>query len=107
MYTSFDAVSYLMDSVGGGAQDAYNRAIRQAVFHAYRDLVTVRDWRFYQTYDIINLDKKYYVHTLPWGVKSVDSITLDQPTGMNLEAVTSRPVTSSGFLTRNGSRSLN
>jgi len=49
-------------------------------------LVKVRDWRFYQTYDIINLDKKYYVHTLPWGVKSVDSITLDQPTGMNLEA---------------------
>lgn len=86
MYTSLDVVEYLLDSTGGGAQDSYHRAIRSAVFHAYRDLVTVRDWRWYETHDQIQIDQRYQVHTLPWGVQSVDAITISEPVGWEIMA---------------------
>lgn len=77
MYTSQDAVTYLMDTVGGGAMDSEHRVLRQAVFHAYRDLITARDWRWYETHDSINVDRSYVEHLLPWGVQSVDSFKFD------------------------------
>ena len=49
MYTASDAIEFLLDSVGGGSQDQSHRVLRQAVYHAYRDLVTARDWRWYET----------------------------------------------------------
>jgi hypothetical protein len=51
------------------------------LFHAYRDLVTVRDWRWYHTAESITLAPKEDITTvtLPWGVQSVDAITLKQP----------------------------
>lgn len=82
MYTAFDAISYLMDSVGGGAQDQEHRVLRQSLFHAYRELVTVRDWRWYHTVEEIDLGPSNSVlaYTLPWGCQSVDSIQmLDAP----------------------------
>jgi hypothetical protein len=80
MYSAFDALSYLMDSTGGGAQDQENRVLRQALFSAYRDLVSVRDWRWYQTEEQINICGQNTVsrHTLPWGVTSVDAFMLPQ-----------------------------
>ena len=85
MYTAYDAVSYLLDSTGGGSQDGYHRAIRSAVFNAYRDLVTAKSgWRWYETHEEIAIDQRYIAHTLPWGVQSVDSITLHEPVGWDM-----------------------
>jgi hypothetical protein len=80
MYTSFDALSYLMDSTGGGAQDQENRVLRQALFSAYRDIVSVRDWRWYQAEEKIDICGQNTVsrHTLPWGVNSIDAFMLPQ-----------------------------
>ena len=86
MYTCLDAVSYLMDSVGGGAQDQEHRVLRQSLFHAYRDLVSVRDWRWYHATENLELccHDKLTRHTLPWGCQSVDAFTLPQ-TGLVAE----------------------
>ena len=81
MQTASDAIEYLMSSVGGGAQDAEHRVLRQALFHAYRDLVTVREWRWYHATEELDVDTRYFVHILPWGVQSVDSVTTQEPTG--------------------------
>jgi hypothetical protein len=80
VYTAFDAISYLMDSTGGGAQDQENRVLRQALFSAYRDLVSIRDWRWYQAEEQIDICGQDTIsrHTLPWGVTSVDSFQLPQ-----------------------------
>jgi hypothetical protein len=80
MYTALDACQYLMDSVGGGAQDQEHRVLRQSIFHAYRDLVAVRDWRWYQAEEEISLCCQNTVsrHTLPWGVQSIDAFMLPQ-----------------------------
>ena len=87
MYTAYDTVSYLLDSTGGGAQDGYHRAIRSAVFNAYRDLITAKaDWRWYETHEDIEINTRYIAHTLPWGVQSVDSITVNEPVGWDMMA---------------------
>lgn len=86
MYTAYDAVEYLMDSTGGGAQDAEHRVLRQAVFHAYRDLIGCRDWRWYETSEQIDIDRRYIVHTMPWGVQSIDSIVVNEPVGWDIMA---------------------
>lgn len=80
MHSAFDALSYLMDSVGGGAQDQENRVLRQALFSAYRDIVSVRDWRWHQAEEEIDIGGQNTVsrHTLPWGVQSVDAFMLPQ-----------------------------
>jgi len=80
VYSSFDAISYLMDSVGGGSQDQENRVLRQALFSAYRDIVSVRDWRWYFAEEEIDIGTQDTVsrHTLPWGVSSVDAFMLPQ-----------------------------
>lgn len=80
MYTALEAVQYLMDSVGGGAQDQEHRVLRQSVFHAYRDLIAVRDWRWYQAEEEIHLCGQNTIsrHALPWGVQSVDAFMLPQ-----------------------------
>jgi hypothetical protein len=81
MYTAFDVIEYLLSTTGGGAQDQEHRVLRQALFHAYRDLVSVRDWRWYHTAEPLELptDRDITIHTLPWGVQSVDAIQLREP----------------------------
>jgi hypothetical protein len=129
LYTSSDVIEHLLDSVGGGSQDHYHRVLRQAVFHAYRDLITARDWRWHETSEVVDLvnnvvitgtvsttsdlalitgqqvgdvylvnsnnhryqwdgtvwndigPQGYFEWTLPWGVQSVDSITVNDPVG--------------------------
>jgi len=80
MYTAYDAIEYLMSSTGGGAQDREHRVLRQGLFHAYRDLVSVRDWKWHQTSELIALSSTELETTyhLPWGVSSVDSVYLPQ-----------------------------
>ena len=81
MYTASDVIEYLMASVGGGALDSEHRLLRQSLFHAYRDLVTARDWRWYHTVDVVTLDPRNLIttHTLPWGCQSVDSVQMGEP----------------------------
>ena len=91
MYTASDVIEHLLDSVGGGAQDHSHRVLRQAVFHAYRDLVTARDWRWYETSEQVSIDTVYFEHVLPWGVQSVDSIAMNEPVGWNYQAAYLEP----------------
>jgi hypothetical protein len=81
MYTASDVIEYLFATTGGGAQDQEHRVLRQALFHAYRDLVTVRDWRWYHATEVIDLrpDNLVTLRILPWGVQSVDSLQLTYP----------------------------
>ena len=44
MKAAQDVVDYLLTASGGGAQDGEHRAVRQAVIHAYRDVVQCRQW---------------------------------------------------------------
>lgn len=80
MYTAYDVIEYLLSSTGGGAQDQEHRALRQALFHGYRDLMSVRDWKWHQANDTITLTSTDLVTTyrLPWGVSSVDAVYMPQ-----------------------------
>lgn len=80
MYTAYDAIEYLLSSTGGGAQDQEHRVLRQGLFHAYRDLVSVRDWKWYHTTELVPItaDDLIVTHRLPWGVASVDAVYLPQ-----------------------------
>ena len=71
MYTAYDVIEYLLSSTGGGAQDQEHRALRQSLFHGYRDLMSVRDWKWHQANDTISLTSADLVTTyrLPWGVQ--------------------------------------
>ena len=89
MYSSYDLIEYLMTTTGGGAQDQEHRVLRQAAFHAYRDLVTVRDWRWYHSVEQITLDPtstNITTHVLPWGTQSVDAFYIGTP-GVTAEYV--------------------
>lgn len=81
MYTSLDVFDYLLSTTGGGAQDQEHRALRQALFNAYRDLVTAREWRWHHTVDTVDLEPTELVttYTLPWGCQSVDALHLTYP----------------------------
>ena len=81
MHCASDVIDYLFATTGGGAQDQEHRVLRQAVFHAYRDLVAVRDWRWHHTSEVVDLDPDVLVTSLvlPWGVQSVDSLQLTFP----------------------------
>jgi hypothetical protein len=78
MYTTQDCLHYLLDSVGGGAQDGENRVLRQAIFSAYRDIINARDWRWHFTTAEVPLCGQNTIarHTLPWGVHSIDAFML-------------------------------
>lgn len=80
MYTAYDAIEYLMSSTGGGAQDREHRVLRQGLFHAYRDLISVREWKWYHTTELLPLSSSDLIttHRLPWGVQSVDAVYLPQ-----------------------------
>ena len=80
MYTAYDAIEYLLSSTGGGAQDQEHRVLRQGLFHAYRDLITVRDWKWYHSIELVPIDSSDLIvtHRLPWGVASVDAVYLPQ-----------------------------
>ena len=133
MYTASDAIYYLLDTTGGGAQDSYHRVLRQAVFNSYREVITATNWRWYETTEEFEMDESSHIdgtvgsvsdlpsvaevgdvymvssqnrryryqpvrgwvdigpigyceHMLPWGVQSVDSISLNEPAGWNYQA---------------------
>lgn len=56
MYTASDAIYYLLDMTGGGAQDSYHRVLRQAVFNSYREVITATNWRWYETSEEFDME---------------------------------------------------
>lgn len=79
MYSAADVCEHLMSTTGGGAQDQEHRVLRQSLFHAYRDLVSVRDWQWYHTAEQVQITEFVNTCVLPWGVQSVDSVMLREP----------------------------
>lgn len=86
-YAAQDILEYLMNSVGGGAQDSEHRLLRSAAHHAYRDVMNARDWNFHVATAVLANDaggsgdgvKSF---TLPENVKNIDALIppLSHPT---------------------------
>jgi hypothetical protein len=87
-YCGQDVLEYLMNSVGGGAQDSEHRLLRAAAHHAYRDVTSARDWNWHiTTATLSNPDDNTppgVGYTLPANVRNVDSIIppLTSPSGV-------------------------
>lgn len=87
-YCGQDVLEYLMNSVGGGAQDSEHRLLRAAANHAYRDVTSARDWNWHVTTDTLPAPDAGagpgYNYTLPANVRNVDSIIppLTSPSGV-------------------------
>jgi len=71
-----DIIEYLMTTTGGGAQDSEHRALRSAAGNAYRDLINVRDWAWYNS--AVSLDSDELKNAgrviLPADCKNVDAL---------------------------------
>jgi hypothetical protein len=74
VYTASDLVDYLLSSTGGGAQDQEHRLLRQSVFHAYRDVCSAREWRWFHTVETVTVTRGLYRKVLPYGVLNIDSV---------------------------------
>ncbi len=76
-YAAQDLIEYLMNSVGGGAQDSENRILRSAAMHGYRDVAYVRDWNWHITQAPLPAAEPGShgkVHILPENVKNIDAL---------------------------------
>lgn len=76
-YAAQDILEYLMNSVGGGAQDGEHRLLRAAAHHAYRDVANAKDWLWYVTESMLpapvtGSEGKAYI--LPENVNNVDAL---------------------------------
>lgn len=87
-YCAQDILEYLMNSVGGGAQDSEHRLLRAAAHHAYRDVISARDWNWHITTATLSNPSDNTPpgigYTLPANVRNVDSIIppLTHPSGV-------------------------
>lgn len=82
-YAAQDIIEYLMNSVGGGAQDSEHRVLRAAAHHAYRDVMHARDWSWLSSETtlpaaITGSNNKAFL--LPANVKNVDGLILPDRT---------------------------
>ncbi len=73
-YTAHDAIDYLMQSTGGGAQDQEHRALRAAVHHSYRDVSNAKDWLWYVTESTIVTVDGQNTYLLPEDCSNVDAL---------------------------------
>jgi hypothetical protein len=77
-YCGQDILEYLMNSVGGGAQDSEHRVLRAAAHHAHRDVTHARDWNWHITTATLTAPMAGagpgYSYVLPANVRNVDSI---------------------------------
>jgi hypothetical protein len=77
-YCGQDILEYLMNSVGGGAQDSEHRLLRAAAHHAHRDVTHARDWNWHVTTATLTTPDAGggpgFTYTLPANVRNVDSI---------------------------------
>jgi hypothetical protein len=78
-YAAQDIMEYLLNSVGGGAQDTENRLLRSAAHHGYRDVMNARDWNFHVATGTLTSGgggsgNGVTSFTLPENVKNIDSL---------------------------------
>lgn len=57
--TYFDAVEHLISASFGGPQDAEQKDIRTALQRAYREVSTVKDWRYYHAHGRIVFNARW------------------------------------------------
>lgn len=81
-YAAQDIIEYLMNSVGGGAQDSEHRLLRSAAHHAYRDLCNAKDWLWHITEaplpaPVANSGDKAFL--LPANLNNVDALVPPDP----------------------------
>lgn len=69
-----DAVEYLLSSIGGGAQDSEHRAVRQAVFRAYDEVTSARQWKWHISESSITVQAGVTDYRLPANVSALDSL---------------------------------
>lgn len=93
LYTSQDAMYYLLTTVGGGSQDLEQRILRSAISHAYRDVTFARDWLWHTASEEIVTEyaatsliegqqsRVATEYLLPHGCKNIDSLFTPQPDG--------------------------
>jgi hypothetical protein len=79
-YCAHDAIEYLMQSVGGGAQDQEHRVLRAAVHHSYRDVCNARDWLWHVTEGSVNIAANDNTYVLPEDCKNIDALVLPDRT---------------------------
>lgn len=72
-----DAIEYLLSSIGGGAQDSEHRAVRQAVFRAYEEVTSARQWKWYITESSVTVQSGVTDYVLPENVTALDSLIPD------------------------------
>lgn len=73
-YTAHDALDYLMQSAGGGAQDQEHRVLRASLHHSYRDVSTSKDWLWYVTDSSITTVAGENSYLLPEDCGNVDAL---------------------------------
>lgn len=74
-YAAQDILEYLMNSVGGGAQDSEHRMLRAAAANAYRDVMNARDWNWHVATGTLQISSGGSVAvTLPEDVKNIDAL---------------------------------
>ena len=79
-YAAQDAIEYLMQSVGGGAQEQEHRVLRAAVHHSYRDVCNAKDWLWHVAEGEITTLLNDNTYVLPEDCKNVDAIVLPDRT---------------------------
>ena len=80
-YCAQDLMEYLMNTVGGGAQDSEHRLLRSAVSNAHREVMYARDWNWLETQAqlpaaVAGSNNKLF--TLPVSVKTVDALVAEE-----------------------------
>jgi hypothetical protein len=73
-YCAQDAIDYLMQSVGGGAQDQEHRVLRAAVHHSYRDVAHAKDWLWYVSESEVTIDANQNTYLLPVDCVNIDAL---------------------------------
>ena len=73
-YTAHDAIDYLMQSAGGGAQDQEHRSLRAAIHHSYRDVSNAKDWLWYVTESSLTTIDGHNTYLLPADCSNVDAL---------------------------------
>jgi hypothetical protein len=90
-YAAQDVMEYLMNSVGGGAQDSEHRLLRAAVHHAYRDVANVRDWNWHIATGTLTTPDAGSgpgaSYTLPANVRNVDGLIPPSTSSWGVEYV--------------------
>jgi hypothetical protein len=78
--TAHDALDYLLQSTGGGAQDQEHRVLRSAIHHSYRDVTHAKSWLWFVTESSVTIVADKNTYLLPVDCVDIDALTLPDRT---------------------------